>query len=73
MSVAEIIEQIKALPPEEFRKVSEFVFKHIDAPRDLLGESSRNGVIRYATDDQAREAGDRVIEKHAELFKKLAE
>jgi hypothetical protein len=67
MSAAEIIEQIKALPPEERRAVFAFVqIAEQDAPAD-------DTTVRYA-DDRAFEAVvDRVFEKHAELFKKLAE
>lgn len=62
MSAAEVIEQIKALPREEQREVFEFV-------RD----AERAGSIRYATDKQARAAGDAIVAEFPETFRRLAE
>ena len=70
MSAAEIIEQIKALSPEERSEVSRFL-------RDLaasdVSSPAENSVIRYATDEQARTAGDAVVAEFPETFRRLAE
>jgi hypothetical protein len=66
MSAAEIIEQIKALPPEEQREVSRFV-------RNLPLEGAFAPAFRYATDEQARAAGDAVVAEYPETFRRLAE
>jgi hypothetical protein len=66
MSAAEIIEQIKALPPDARREVVDFV-KSADE------EARAGGAVRYADDKSFEAVADRVFEKHAELFKKLAE
>ena len=67
MSAAEIIEQIKALPPEERLQVVSFV-------RTVAEEaSSENSGVRYVDDRTFDAAVERVFEQHAELFKKLAE
>ena len=63
MSASEIIEQIKALPREERQQVVEFVH---------AVERSEPSP-RHADDDAFDAVVDRVFEKHAELFKKLAE
>ena len=68
MSAAEIIEQIKSLSPEERREVVEFV-----RSTENGAVTSSGGTVRYADDSQFEAAVDRVFEKHAELFKKLAE
>lgn len=64
MSVAEIIEQIKTLSFAEKREL----FHEFQV---LLQGDPVN--IRYATDEQARIAGDHVLKEHAELFRKLAQ
>lgn len=68
MSVAEIIEQIKALPLKEQREVFSFV-------REAEKESVSGGAqgVRYADDKTFDAALERVFERHDELFKKLAE
>ena len=66
MSAAEIIEQIKALPLEEQREVSRFV-------RSLPMAETQAPAIRYATDEQARAAGDAVVAEYPETFRRLAE
>jgi hypothetical protein len=68
MSAAEIIEQIKALPPEEQREVSRFLREL--APEDSSGENSG---VRYASDEQARAAGNAVVAEYPETFRRLAE
>lgn len=66
MSAAEIIEQIKALPPEGQREVLRFV-------RSLPVEEASAPVFRYATDEQARAAGNAVVAEFPETFRRLAE
>jgi hypothetical protein len=65
MSAAEIIEQIKALPPEEQREVSRFVRG--------LASPDENRTVRYASDEQARLAGDAVVAEFPGTFRRLAE
>jgi len=67
MSAAEIIEQIKALSPDEQRQVSEFIrgMDHDD--------EGRQSDIRYAEKPTFESAVERVFEKHDELFRKLAQ
>ena len=67
MSAAEIIEQIKALPPEERQQVLSFV-RAVEEE-----ESSESPSVRYADDRTFDAAVERVFEQHADLFKKLAE
>jgi len=67
MSAAEIIEKIKALPPEEQRQVIAF-FRAAEQAKSLETKTPR-----YADDGAAKAAGDRVLEEHAEVFKRLAE
>ena len=66
MSAAEIIEQIKALPLEEQREVSRFV-------RSLPMPEASTPAIRYASDEEARAAGDAVVAEYPETFRRLAE
>ena len=65
MSAAEIIEQIKALPREEQRRVFDF-FKEAQ-------QNSTSPPIRFATDEQARAASDAVVAEYPEVFRRLAE
>jgi hypothetical protein len=65
MSAAEIIEQIKALPHEEQRRVFDFV-KAAQANPAAAG-------MRFASDEQAAEAGDAVVAEYPEVFRRLAE
>jgi hypothetical protein len=67
MSAAEVIEQIKALPREEQREVSEFV-----RALDQKEEGQATGP-RYADDAAFASAIDKVFDKHDELFRKLAQ
>ena len=68
MSVAKIIEQIKALSPEDRIELLGLI-------RELQSEAAPATVqtIRYAKDEQARLAGDQVVAEHAEVFRRLAE
>jgi hypothetical protein len=66
MSVAELIEQIKALPPDELEVVRSFVLNGSE-------DSDEQQTIRYATDEQFDRAMDQVFTKHEELMRRLAE
>jgi hypothetical protein len=57
VNAAEIIDQIKQLPPQEKGKVAEFV---------------RADTLRHASDEEARRAADAVFTEHPELFRQLA-
>ena len=65
MSAAEVIEQIKALPPAEKARVLDFV-------RTLPQFDTSTG-IKFASDEQAKESGDRVVKQYEEVFRKLAQ
>ena len=65
MNAAEVIENIKKLPPDEQRRVFNFVEQH---ERASLGLPP----VRYATDEEFRSAANHVFEKHDELFRNLA-
>ena len=65
MNAAEVIEKIKTLPPDEQRKVFNFVAQF---ERESLGLPP----VRYAPDDEFRAAAKHVFEKHDEFFRKLA-
>jgi hypothetical protein len=67
MSASEIIEQIKALPADEQRQVFAFVQS---ATAVTVTERS---TARFATDEEAREAGEEVIARYPEVFRRLAE
>lgn len=68
MSATEIIEQIKALPREERALLVQLVAA---MEREQAAPVARQ--VCYASDEAAKAAGDAVIEKHAEVFRKLAE
>ena len=61
MSATEIIEQIKALPPEEQARVVEFV-------STLNGEPP----VRYMDEKTFQAAVDKVFAEHHEVLRKLA-
>ena len=63
MSVAELIEQIKALPPEELEVVRSFV----------LNREAESQDIRYIARDEARSLGEKIFDDNAELFRRLAQ
>jgi hypothetical protein len=65
MSAAEIIEQIKALPPEEQRKVSSFVRTHLDETQKLPAEA--------AASEPIESIATRIFDRYDPLFRKLAE
>jgi hypothetical protein len=65
MNAVEVIEKIKNLPPDEQRKVFNFVAQF---ERENLGLPQ----VRYAPDDEFRAAAKHVFETHDKLFRKLA-
>ncbi|MBI2947831.1 MAG: hypothetical protein HYY23_09290 [Verrucomicrobia bacterium] len=67
MSALEVIEQIKALPPEEKAQVVDFV-RQLDGPAP---EGSKE--IRYASAEQVRVAGEEVLQQYEEVFRRLAQ
>jgi hypothetical protein len=66
MSVAELIERIKALPPEELEEVRSFV---------LNGEPAGAGDpgVRFVNRERARELGEKILSENEELFRRLAQ
>ena len=65
MSALEIIEQIKALPPDEKAQVVDFIRK-MDAPLE------KNSEAHYMDEDAFISAKKKVLEQHAELLNRLA-
>ena len=66
VSALEVIEQIKALPPEEKAAVVDFV--HQLESQEV--PSSRT--VRYASPAQAKAAGDKAVRQYEQVFQKLA-
>lgn len=64
MSVTELIEQIKALPPAEQEVVRNFM---------LNGGDSSAKESEYLDRDEARALGARIMEENDELFRRLAQ
>ena len=62
VSAAQIIEEIKALPPAERTQVIEFVTQLNQQPE-----------VRYMDKETFRAAADEVFAKHGELLRRLAE
>ena len=67
VSALEVIEQIKALPPEEKAQVVDFVCQMAAPPPSI------SRVIRYASPEQVRAAAEKVFRKHEEVFRRLAQ
>jgi hypothetical protein len=65
MSAAEIIEQIKRLPPEDKRAVKDFV----NSEENAASPSSVEYIDRSALERTAQE----IFKEHKELFRKLAQ
>ena len=65
MSALEVIEQIKALPPEEKAAVVDFV-RHIEAPSEQT--VADNSVHRRALEASA----EKIFDRYDDLFRKLA-
>lgn len=64
MSALEVIEQIKALPPEEKAVVVDFI-------RKLEPPPART--ITFMSDERAKAAGAEVVEQYKEVFQKLSQ
>jgi hypothetical protein len=62
MTAAQVIDEIKALNPQERAKVL-----------DLLLEIEADQNIRHADDLAFDHAADRVMDRHADLMRKLAQ
>lgn len=67
MSAVEVIEQIKALPPEEKARVVEFVHQ-LEIEVSALPAS-----VRFAAPEQAQAAGQEIVKQYEIVFRKLAE
>jgi mRNA-degrading endonuclease RelE of RelBE toxin-antitoxin system len=65
MSAAEIIEQIKRLPPEEKRAVKDFV--------NTEGEGTSQPEVEYIDRKSLEQTAEQIFKEHQELFRKLAE
>jgi hypothetical protein len=61
VSVSQIIEEIKALPPQEQARIVDFV-------NDLKSKHE----VKYASDEEFQAAADEVFSKHRELLRRLA-
>jgi hypothetical protein len=62
MKAHEVIDQIKALPPEERAKVIDFIEEVKAAQR-----------VKYADDKSFADAAEWVFKEHAELMRKLGQ
>ncbi|MEW6305890.1 MAG: hypothetical protein AB1705_20640 [Verrucomicrobiota bacterium] len=65
MTAEEVIEQIKALPPEGKAAVVGFI-------HEMEREGEPSAEIRYMDNKTFREAKERVFAKHSELLSRLA-
>lgn len=61
MTASQVINEIKAMTPEERGEVAEF-----------LRQFESGQEIRVADDKLADEISDRILDRHAELMRKLA-
>ena len=66
MSAAEIIEQIKRLPPEEQRQVQEFVNAKEASPPAQTS-------VEYIPRADLERTSEEIFTKHETLFRKLAQ
>ena len=64
MSAAEIIEQIKRLPPEEKQAVREFIRSE---------EGGADGVVQYVERKDLERTAKEIFKEHEQLFRKLAQ
>jgi hypothetical protein len=62
VSATEVIEQIRVLPPHEKAQVIDFIAEL----------QKIQPAVRYATDEQFKQAADEVFKKHSELLRSLA-
>src|ERR1051326_6422195 len=67
VSALEVIEQIKALPPQEKAVVVGFVHQ-LESEGDSPTKS-----IQFATPAQSKAAGDKIVKQYQPVFKKLAQ
>lgn len=65
MSAAEIIEQIKRLPPEEKQVVREFIHSE---ERGAIGED-----VQYIARKDLERTAKEILKDHEQLFRKLAQ
>ena len=65
MSALEVIEQIKALPPEEKAQVVVFV-RQMEAP------STEPSEVRYADRPTLETTAEKIFDRYDDLFRKLA-
>ena len=68
MSALEVIEQIKAFPPAEKAQVLDFIHK---MQAETASETGKT--IHYASPDEVKLAGNRVVKQHEGVFRRLAE
>lgn len=66
MSAAELIEQIKTLPPEELEIVRNFLLNGAE-------QSEADSPLKYVDRDTAQGLGSKIMEENEELFRKLAQ
>jgi hypothetical protein len=66
MSALEVIEQFKALPPEEKAVVVDFI--HKSGAASLPG-----GAARYADSKTVAETAEKIFDRYDDLFRKLAQ
>ena len=66
MSAAELIEQIKALPPAELEIVRNFLL-------DGAGETECSQETKYLDRESARRLGEKVMDENSDLFRRLAQ
>jgi hypothetical protein len=66
MSVAELIERIKALPPDELEEVRSFLMNG-----EAEGEPASQ--IRYIDPERARQLGEKIMSENEDLFRRLAQ
>jgi hypothetical protein len=65
MSVAEIIEMIKKLPPSEQAEVIAFA--------EEVKSKNRDSQVNYLPADEAERIADQIFEQNKELFRRLAQ
>ena len=65
MSAAEIIEQIKRLPPEEKRAVKDFV--------NAEGGATSGSRVEYVERKALEQTAQQIFKEHEDLFRKLAQ
>ena len=66
MSAAEVIAQIRSLPPAEFEIVRNFLLNGAVGPEQAED-------VKHLDHEKARLLGGRIMEENEELFRKLAQ